>query len=94
MTQRYFERPTQVAFYDIENEDYICGIAYGEEIICLECGGVVEIEDYLEEVAEVCGDTVKCPIISLEWISLSEECRSDLHFDKLTGEVRDFGEVI
>ena len=94
MTQRYFERPTQVAFYDIENKDYISGIAYGEEIICLECGGVIEIEDYLEEVAEACGDTVKYPIISLDWMSLTEECLGDLRFDKLTGKVRDFGEVI
>ena len=89
MTQKYFERPTQVAFYDKDDEGYIGGIAVGSEIICLECGGTVDIEDYLDELRET-NPEVKCPIISLDWVSLSTECLGDLHFDMLTGEVRDY----
>ena len=41
-----FEVPTQVAFW--EDNHYIGGIAYGTEIICSCCGGVVEIAEVYE----------------------------------------------
>ena len=45
----YFEKPTQVKFIEKREEDEepreIGGIAYKNEIICLECGGVIPCED-------------------------------------------------
>lgn len=56
-----FKRPTQVAFWESEQERYIGGIAYGTEIICGCCGGIVEVE----EVYEFAPEGVK-PIIAYE----------------------------
>lgn len=47
-----FERPTQVAFWEVEQERYVGGIAYGAEIICGCCGGVVEIAEVYEFALE------------------------------------------
>ena len=35
-----FERPTQVAFWDVDGSHYVGGIAYGTEIICGCYGGI------------------------------------------------------
>lgn len=47
-----FEAPTQVAFVDEWNDNdepnmdiIIGGIAYGTEIICGECGSIIDLED-------------------------------------------------
>lgn len=56
-----FERPTQVAFWDVDGDHYIGGIAYGTEIICGCCGGVVEIA----EVYEFAPEGIK-PVIAYE----------------------------
>ena len=47
-----FDKPTQVAFVDERTDDgepdmeyVIGGIAYGTEIICGECGSIVDLED-------------------------------------------------
>lgn len=47
-----FKRPTQVAFWDVDGNHYIGGIAYGTEIICGCCGGVVEIAEIYEFAPE------------------------------------------
>lgn len=57
-----FERPTQVAFWEVEQERYVGGIAYGTEIICGCCGGVVEIA----EVYEFAPEGVRRPIVVYE----------------------------
>ena len=41
----YYDAPTQVIFYDEENDEDHGGIAYRDEIICLECGGIFEIAE-------------------------------------------------
>jgi hypothetical protein len=62
--KKYFDTPTQVIF--LEKNDYtdeprkIGGIAFREEIICGECGGIIPIED-IEEI-EI-----------LPWVDISEE---------------------
>ena len=85
--KRYYDRPTQVAFYDIENDVYLGGIALGDIIICLECGGAVEIQDFLSDIEE-CKPEVVFPIIELPWVNLSDECLGeDNMFDIQTGEV-------
>ena len=47
-----FEKPTQVAFWDVDGDHYIGGIAYGSKIICGCCGGVVEIAEVYEFAPE------------------------------------------
>lgn len=49
--KKYFETPTQVIFWQdaktmCENgTDCFMGIAYHDEIICSECGGIVKISE-------------------------------------------------
>ena len=68
----YFETPTQVAFVDEWTDDgepnmeyVIGGIAYGTEIICGECGSIVDLED------------VAALYIFGEWITISEDILGD-----------------
>lgn len=77
--KEYFDTPMQVAFYDMENEGYIGGIAYRDEIICLECGGIIKIADFIDEMKELY--PTKRPIIELPWISVSDECLGDILLD-------------
>ena len=71
MEKTYFERPTQVMFYDLDAEDYVGGIAYGFEIICGECGGIVDTVELIEDVREQAPD--KAPIKELSWVNISGE---------------------
>ena len=48
----YFDEPTQVKFYDYDNDRYLGGIAYHDEIICGECGGIVEISDLFDDAPD------------------------------------------
>ena len=82
----FFDRPTQVAFYNVEDKCYDAGIAEGDRIICLCCGGVLPIQDLLDEVEEVAPE-VKKPIIELYWSSLREKCLGGLMFNSKTGEI-------
>ena len=67
-----FDKPTQVAFVDEWTDDgepdmeyVIGGIAYGTEIICGECGSIVDLED------------VAALYIFGDWITISEEILGD-----------------
>ena len=82
----FFDRPTQVAFYNVEDKCYDAGIADGDRIICLCCGGIIPIQELLDEVEEVAPE-IKKPIIELSWCSLREECLGDLMFNSVTGEI-------
>jgi hypothetical protein len=62
-----FDVPTQVAFWDVDGDHYIGGIAYGDEIICGCCGGVVEIA----EVCEFAPEGIEPIVIYNEWVDLS-----------------------
>ena len=72
MEKTYFDRPKQVVFADPDNAgEWICGIAYGYEIICVCCGGVFDIDDVIEMARE---DGVKCAIYEYEdWIDIADE---------------------
>lgn len=85
-TKRFFDEPTQVAFYDVEDKGYIGGIAYCDEIICLECGGTLTIDEFLAEIQDV-APHVKHPLIPLDWCNISAECLGDLRFDTKIGIV-------
>lgn len=43
--KKYYDVPTQVQFYDEDNNVWLSGIAYGDVITCGECGGTVELSD-------------------------------------------------
>ena len=51
----YFEVPTQVAYFDYDNQDnpkYVGGIGYKDRIICGCCGGIIDISDINEFTPE------------------------------------------
>lgn len=81
---RYFDDPTQVAFYDAENKIYNGGIAYGDTIICLCCGATVDIEDYLNEMEENYPE-IQFPIVPMYWVNISDECLGDAKIDPSIG---------
>lgn len=63
-----FKSPTQVAFWDVDGDHYIGGIAYGTEIICGCCGGIVEIA----EVYEFAPEGVRPIIVYEDWESFDD----------------------
>lgn len=74
-TIKWFEIPTQVAFYDIDAGKFYGGIAYQNKIICGCCGGVLDIEE-LYDYAEEC--EYEGPfIMELNWEDISEAIAGD-----------------
>lgn len=73
MRKLYFDAPTQIAFWDEEQELYVGGIAYGDEIICGCCGGVLEIKEIMESAPNGIA-----PIIPYErWANVSFDIMRD-----------------
>lgn len=71
MSTKYFDKPTQVVFRDPDNEEgFIGGIAYRDEIICGCCGGIFE----LNEVED---------LLSIDWIDISDSIRGDMSAEKI-----------
>lgn len=66
---RKFDEPTQVYFWDSENECWVGGIGYGTEIICGCCGGVIDID----EIYEFAPDGIDPLHIFDEWVDISAE---------------------
>ena len=66
----YFKHPTQVKFYDEDREAYTGGIAYKNEIICGCCGGIIDIDEFLEDFDVTLPIP---PIIPMDWITISDE---------------------
>ena len=61
----------QVKFYD--GEDMSAGIMIGDKIICGCCGGIIEVEDIIEDAFE---DGITHPILMYTyWTDLSDEIR-------------------
>ena len=70
----YYDKPTQVKFYDPAINEYCAGIAFCGEIICLCCGAVFDLNEH-ERIVKEDFPEIKVPIIvDLPWISLNEEC--------------------
>ena len=59
---KFFEKPTQVKFLDRDNNKWVGGIAYHDEIICGCCGGIFEIDEFADH-----------EIVTYDWINISEE---------------------
>lgn len=71
---RYFDQPTQIAFYDNVANHYVGGIGYKDEVICGCCGGVLKIED----IYACCRGLDKRPIIPFsKWVNIGEEIMGD-----------------
>ncbi len=77
--QMYYDKPTQVMFYDFDAGDYTydVGIAYCGEIICGCCGGIFSIEE-LWEMADT--EELINPIVRMDWIDISDEIRGGMDF--------------
>ena len=73
MEVKSFDVPTQVAFWESEGGHYVGGIAYGEEIICLCCGGTVEIA----EVIEFAPEGITPIVVYSDWEDLSDQALVD-----------------
>ena len=73
MKYEQFDKPTQVIFWDYDEEKWIAGIAYGSIIICGCCGSVFEIED----VNTCAPDEIVNPIKTLSWVNISGEIAGD-----------------
>lgn len=66
----WFAKPVQVKFYDADNDRWIGGIGYKDEIICCECGSVIEIADmYDPEILVIEPNPIQ---ILGEWADISE----------------------
>ena len=66
----YFEKPVQIQFYEVENDRWIGGIGYKDEIICCECGQVIKLADMYED--EIIAREVNPVRLLGEWADISE----------------------
>ena len=67
MNIKYFEKPTQVKFYNETDGRFLGGIGYKDFIICGECGCVLNLSDVYDSYQE----TIKEPVKILNWIDIS-----------------------
>ena len=65
--KRYYERPTQVRWFDSVQKRWIGGIAYKNELVCGCCGGVYELDEFEE------GEVVELG----NWVNIEEEIRGE-----------------
>ena len=67
---KYFDKPTQVVYYDVDENCWKSGIAYKDEIICACCGGIIEIS----EVYEFAPAEIAQPIFKYDaWCDITED---------------------
>ena len=71
MENRYFDRPKQVMFFEAENQEWVVGIAYKDEIICACCGGIFNIDEGYELADDLGIERAIYPYDN--WCSISEE---------------------
>lgn len=66
-----FPIPTQVKFYNIDEDNWLNGIAYNMEVICGCCGGVIPLEElYDEEILE--REEYPVRILTNNWVDISD----------------------
>lgn len=64
----YFNKPTQLMFWDSDSGTYLGGIGYRDEIICGCCGGVFEASEIIHDAVN---DEV-VPFLELAWVDINE----------------------
>jgi hypothetical protein len=68
MPKLNYEVPTQVKFYDADDDRWFGGIAFGERIICGECGTAILIADIYEMAPNL-----DFPVLDYDfWVNISE----------------------
>jgi hypothetical protein len=78
MRKNWYDVPTQVIFVDVDDNlevSTIGGIAYGDVVICGECGCTICLEDLYTDYDAAVADGVEvpdAPIYELPWISIDE----------------------
>ena len=73
----FYETPTQVAYWDVDGDHYVGGIAYQDAIICACCGGIMDINEIIEFAP--CGVN---PIVEYNhWLDISYEVMDDKEID-------------
>ena len=65
----FFEEPKQVRWYDGDSGEYATGIAFGENIICSCCGGLMSFEEIYEAADE---DNVQGIFVYNDWANLTD----------------------
>ena len=66
---RYFDKPTQVAFWDYDGDHYVGGIAYEDIVICGNCGGIYDLDELYEFAPEG-----KTPVLVYDdWVDIGAE---------------------
>lgn len=70
----FFNKPTQVKFWDGEEKQYVGGIAYQDEIICGCCGSIFEILDIYDNAQD---DGMTAIIEYDYWGNISDEIIGD-----------------
>ena len=65
--KKYYERPTQVRWFDSMNKRWFSGIAYKGEVICGCCGSILELDEFEE------GEVVELG----NWVNIEEEIRGE-----------------
>lgn len=74
----WYDVPTQVCFWDLDNQCWVGGIAYQDQLICLCCGGVMDLNE-MKEGYELFEDIPAMPVREFrKWVSLSDECIGDM----------------
>ena len=77
----YYERPTQVMFYEAESNTWSWGVAYKDDIICACCGCVLhitEIIDDFNDYAKENGAKISKPIYEYNcWCDIVESIYGD-----------------
>ena len=46
---RYYDAPTQVKFFDVKGNEWLAGIAYRDEFICLDCGMIIKLSEIADD---------------------------------------------
>ena len=71
---KHYDTPTQVCFWDWDANEWLAGIAWGDNIICGCCGGVFEIAEIYENAPQ----EIKKPVVEFNyWVNFSEEIVGD-----------------
>lgn len=87
-----YETPTQVIFVDVLDAvdcptyRLIGGIAYGDVIICGECGGEISLEDLYEDYDVAAANGIKlpdAPIYELSWSPIDEAIAGDAIYEPI-----------
>ena len=80
---KYYERPTQVKYLDVDNGcdvdkcSYVGALAYRNELICGCCGGIASIEEIYKTAREMGIDEKQVIIPFNEWCDISEAIQGE-----------------